>query len=231
MLIVFEGVDGSGKQTHSQMICERLEKEGKRVKRINFPDYKSDSSALVKMYLAGSFGQHPNDISPYAASSFYAVDRVASYLTDWKADLQGGKIIVADRYTTSNAVHQAGKLKEDERDKFLNWLFDFEYNILGLPSPDLVVFLDMPPEYSVSLIGSRCNKANGLREKDIHEKDISYLGEAYNNALYVAKKCGWHIIDCVFKGQIRTIKDINNDIYNLIKEICKLEFYTDWAKR
>ncbi|MCK9479916.1 MAG: thymidylate kinase [Firmicutes bacterium] len=227
MLIVFEGVDGSGKQTHAELIYKRLAGEGKKIKRISFPDYKSDSSALVKMYLSGAFGQRPNDVNPYAASSFYAVDRIASYLANWKADLQGGKMILADRYTTSNAVHQAGKLIGEKRDKYLDWLFDFEYNLLGLPNPDLVIFLSMPPKHSAGLISKRCNKANGESEKDIHEKDFSYLNRAYNNALYVAKRFNWSIVNCVEENSIRTIEDINNDIYNLIKETCKFEFHTD----
>jgi len=226
MLIVIEGVDGSGKQTHTDKIFHKLISEGKKIKKINFPDYNSNSSALVKMYLEGCFGKNPNDVSPYAASSFYAVDRVASYLTSWKDDIQKGKIILADRYTTSNAVHQAGKLKGKERDKYLKWLFDFEYNILGLPAPDLVVFLNMPPQYAAQLINGRKNKANGFSQKDIHETDISYLEKSYNNALYIAKKFNWHIVDCICNGHIRPIDEINNEIYKLIKESITFGLYT-----
>ncbi|NLB80374.1 MAG: thymidylate kinase [Clostridiaceae bacterium] len=227
MLIVLEGLDGSGKQTHTDKICKRLEGEGYKYNKLHFPDYDSDSSALVKMYLAGAFGGNPNDVNPYVASSFYAVDRIASYLSNRKWQLPDGHIVIADRYTTSNAVHQAGKLQGVERDKYLEWLFDFEYNLLGLPSPDLVLFLNMPPRYSASFISNRSNKSNGCNQKDIHENDAVYLECAYNNALYVAEKCGWCIIDCVHNGNVRKIDDINNDIYDKIKEKCNVELFTD----
>lgn len=220
MLIVIEGVDGSGKQTHTDKIYSRLTQNGKSVKKIHFPDYDSDTSALVKMYLNGQFGQNPDDVSPYVASSFYAVDRIASYLMSWKKEYETGDIILADRYTTSNAVHQAGKLGKDERDSYLDWLFDFEYNVLGLPNPDLVVFLDMPPQYGLELIRNRDNKITGENEKDIHEKDVSHLSKSYQNALCVAQKYGWSIVKCVSDGKIRSIDEINDEIFNLIIGAC-----------
>lgn len=216
MLIVIEGVDGSGKQTHTDRIYKRLVSHCKCVKEIHFPDYNSDTSALVKMYLGGSFGQKPEDVSPYVASSFYAVDRIASYLAGWRSEYERGDVILADRYTTSNAVHQAAKLEGAERDAYLDWLFDFEYRILGLPKPDLVVFLDMPPEFGAALIKSRDNKITGGQDKDIHEKDARHLDKAYQNALYIAEKYGWSIIRCVADGKVRPIDEINDEIYNLI---------------
>jgi len=216
MLVVIEGVDGSGKQTHTDRIYNRLAVQGKSVKKIHFPDYDSDTSALVKMYLGGSFGQRPEDVSPYIASSFYAVDRIASYLAGWKQEYERGDIILADRYTTSNAVHQAAKLEGAERDEYLDWLFDFEYRVLGLPKPDLVVFLDMPPELGAELIKSRDNKITGGQDKDIHEKDASHLEKAYQNALYIAEKYGWSIVRCAMDGAVRSIEEINDEIFNMI---------------
>lgn len=216
MLIVIEGIDGSGKQTQTDKIYGRLCAEGKKVRKIRFPDYDSDSSALVKMYLGGAFGSKPEDVSPYVASSFYAVDRIASYLRDWKTDYNEGSIIIADRYTTSNAVHQAGKLDEDKRSDYLNWLFDFEYNILGLPKPDKVIFLDMPPQFGAMLISGRDNKITNGSEKDIHEKDSKHMIHSYNNALWVAKKYGWKIVGCVQDEKLRPVEDINDEIYKII---------------
>lgn len=217
MLIVIEGVDGSGKQTHTDKIYKRLMQEGKNVKEIHFPDYNSETSALVKMYLGGSFGEKAEDVSPYVASSFYAVDRIASYIMNWKNEYQSGQVILADRYTTSNAIHQACKLSDGEQGKYLDWLFDFEYNILGLPKPDLVIFLDMPPQYGLELIRKRDNKITGQQEKDIHEKDTAHLNNSYKTALFVAKRYGWNVIRCVDDGKIRPVDEINDEIYNLIK--------------
>jgi len=220
MLIVIEGVDGSGKQTHTELLFNKLSLN-KNVLKIQFPDYNSSSSALVKMYLAGEFGTKPEDVNPYVASSFYAVDRAASYLKNWKSSLEKGTIILADRYTTSNAIHQASKLKGEEQESFLNWLFDYEYNLLKLPKPNLVLFLDMPPEYGLNLIKSRENKFTGEQAKDIHEKDEAYLNTSYLTALKVANKYGWQIVKCVKNGKIRSIEEINNDVYDLVVKCIK----------
>ena len=221
MLVVIEGVDGSGKQTQSQMLYDRL-CEKFDVRRLTFPCYESDTSALVKMYLGGEFGTKPEDVNAYASSTFYAADRVGSFLKDWGKDYNGGKFILCDRYTTSNAVHQAGKLDGAAKDTFLDWLFDYEYNLLGLPKPDYVFFLDVPPEVSRKLMENRNNKITGEQEKDIHEKNSEYLEKSYNNALYVAKKCGWNVIECVKDGNLRSIEDINDEIYNLVMSNDKL---------
>lgn len=215
MLVVIEGVDGSGKQTQSQMLYDRLS-EKFEIRRLTFPCYESDTSALVKMYLGGEFGSKPEDVNAYASSTFYAADRIGSFLKDWRGDYENGKFILCDRYTTSNAVHQAGKLCGEEKDKFLDWLFYYEYNLLGLPKPDYVFFLDVPPEVSRKLMENRNNKITGEQEKDIHEKNSDYLEKSYNNALYVAKKCGWNVIECVKNGKLRSIEDINDEIYNLV---------------
>lgn len=218
MLVVIEGVDGSGKQTQSQMLFDRLS-EKFEVRKLTFPNYEGETSALVKMYLGGQFGKKPEDVNAYASSTFYAADRIGSYLSDWKNDFEQGKFILCDRYTTSNAVHQAGKLEGDERDKYLEWLFDYEYNLLGLPKPDFVFFLNVPSDVSKKLMENRNNKITGEQEKDIHEKNSEYLEKSYNNALYVAKKCGWNVIECVKDGKLRNIEDINEEIYNLVMNV------------
>ena len=171
-LIIIDGSDGSGKATQSLKLFQRLQEEGYKVKKVEFPDYNSDSSALIKMYLNGSFGSDPNDVNPYVASSFYAVDRYASYVTKWKQFYEEGGIILSDRYTTSNMVHQAAKIEDQvEKDKYLNWLWDYEFNLFGLPIPDAVVFLDVPAEYSRKLMEERLNKFTGT-EKRISMKVI-----------------------------------------------------------
>lgn len=218
MLVVIEGVDGSGKQTQAQLLHEKL-KSSFKVRRLTFPDYESDTSALVKMYLGGEFGRKPESVNAYAASSFYAVDRVGGFLKDWKKDYDDGVFMLCDRYTTSNAVHQAGKLEGEQKDAYLEWLFDYEYNLLGLPKPDLVLFLDVPPEISLGLMKDRNNKITGEKQKDIHEDNFEYIKKSYENALYVAKKCGWHTVHCVHDGKLRAPEDISAEIYNLVMNI------------
>lgn len=215
MLIVLEGVDSSGKATQTALLSEYLSKKTD-VRQITFPDYESDSSTLVKMYLSGAFGKTADAVSPYAASTFYAADRFASWKTGWGDFLAAGGTVVCDRYTTSNMVHQAAKLTDAaEKDAFLHWLYDFEYHKLSLPVPDLIFFLDMPPAYAEKLMQNRANKFTGKEAKDIHEKDHSHLQKAYDNAVYVAKKYHWHFISCVKNGEIRSISDIHEEIASI----------------
>lgn len=220
-LIVIDGVDSSGKQTHTEMLAERLIKDGYDVKRLSFPDYDSPSSSLVKMYLSGQFGENPDDVNAYAASSFFAADRFASYRTKWKSDyLNKNKIIIADRYVSSNMIHQASKLEtEEEKNKFLNWLSELEYDIYGIPKPDITFFLDMPVECAELLMKERKNKFSGEEQKDIHENNRDYLEKSYNNACHAAKSLGWHRIDCTRNGKIRTIAQINDELYRDVKKI------------
>lgn len=220
MLAVIEGVDGSGKQTQSELLYERL-KDKTNIRKLTFPNYESETSSLVKMYLAGNFGRHASDVNAYAASSFYAVDRIGSYLSDWKTDYENGTFILCDRYTTSNAVHQAGKLSGKERDDYLDWLFSYEYGLLGLPKPDAVFFLNVPPDVSFSLMRERKNKITNSDSKDIHESDFSYIKKSYENALYVAEKCGWKVIDCTSYGKMRSISEINDEIYDMVMNLWK----------
>ena len=211
-LIVFEGTDGSGKSTQFRMLCERMEREGRPFRRLIFPQYQEPSSALLKMYLNGEFGSHPSDVNPYAASTFYAVDRYASWKKVWGDYYRGGGLVLSDRYTTSNAVHQASKLPEEEWEGFFRWLFDFECGKLGLPLPDLVVYLDMPTEQAVRLLRSR--EASTHTKGDIHEVDTGYLALCRKTALRAADCLGWVKIPCVDgAGALRSMEDIHRDIW------------------
>ena len=216
-LIVIEGSDGSGKATQSELLYKRLLNEGKDVRLVSFPNYNSESSALVKMYLEGEFGETPEDINIYAASAFYSVDRFASYEREWKKFYEGGGIVIADRYTTSNMVHQAAKINNrQEKDKYLSWLWDLEFELFKLPIPDVVFFLDVMPEISERLMRKRLNKITMEEEKDIHEKNNGFLVKSYKNALYVAEKYNWVKIDCNNGNNVRDIEEISDDIYSVL---------------
>ena len=218
-LFVIDGTDGSGKQTQFQQLQESLTKDGIDYKVVSFPNYDSPSSALVQMYLSGEFGENAKEISPYIASTFYAADRYATFQTGYKKYYEDGGIILADRYTTANMVHQAGKIKDEkEREKFLNWLWDFEFNLYGLPVPSEVFFLNMPVEKSIELMKDRENKFTHQEKKDIHERDVNHLKDAYEAACDVSKKYNWYEIKCVKNNEIRTIEDIHQEIYNEVKK-------------
>lgn len=222
-LITIEAGDGSGKATQTKALYDRLLAEGCQVLKVEYPDYQSESSALVRMYLGGEFGQQAENVSAYGASAFFAVDRYASYLLKWRQAYESGWIILADRYTTSNMVHQAVKLKDSaEREEFLTWLWDFEFGRLQLPVPDRVIYLDMPPEISDRLINSRAAK-DSSRKKDIHEKDTSYLHHCHRAYNEVAEKYGWVKISCAQQGNLRTVQDIHEDVYQAVKEILRDE--------
>lgn len=216
-LIVIEGLDGSGKLTQSKLLCESLGGDGYRVKYLTFPDYDDPSSTLVKMYLAGEFGQDPNDVNPYAASLFYTVDRYASFKKGWSQDYYGGAVLVANRYTTSNAVHQTCKLPRAEWDAYLDWLSDTEFEKAGIPRPDAVIYLDMPPGISRRLISGRYGGDESKR--DIHEKNSAYLEKSRESALYAAERLGWRIIDCADGGAPRSIEDIHGDVLSAAREV------------
>lgn len=217
-LIAIDGLDGSGKGTQSDILVERLRQEGKRVRVISFPDYENDSSIFVKMYLEGKLGKKPSDTNAYAASMFFAADRYVSYRTDWQKDIEDeSTIVVANRYTTANAVHQLSKLPREEWESFLSWLWDFEFDKLGLPRPDLVLYLELPPVLSLSLVKSR-SCATG-QKMDIHELDTEYMNRCYDAALYSCGALGWRQIKCYEGDKIRTREDIAEEIY---KEVGKL---------
>ncbi len=213
-LIVIEGLDGSGKSTQIELVKKYLQDKGVPVHQIKLPDYESNSSALVKMYLGGEFGSKPTDVNAYAASSFYAVDRFANFTTKWKTEYESGKVILADRYATSNAAHQMTKLSQDKWDEYLEWLEDFEYNKIGVPKPSLVVFLDMPVEISQKLMTSRYNGDEG--KKDVHEADVAYLKACREAGLYAASKLGWKIVKCYEDDEPRSIDSIAKDLEEFI---------------
>ena len=218
-LFVIEGTDGSGKQTQLERLKERFEKENIKYKTVSFPNYDSPSSSLVKMYLNGDFGTDAQAISPYIASTFYAADRYATFKTGYEEFYNNGGIILADRYTTSNMVHQAGKIKNDEeRQKFLDWLWDFEFNLYNLPVPTEVIFLNMPVEYAQELMKNRANKITNEAKKDIHERNEKHLQEAYNEACKLVKKYNWYEVKCVRDGKIRTIDDIHEEIFHEVEK-------------
>lgn len=219
LLIIESGSDASGKATQTKKLYDRLISEGYNCIRITFPDYESDSSALVKMYLNGQFGKNPEDVSPYVASTFYAADRYASFKTKWEQVYNEGTIIISDRYTTSNMVHQAAKMNDSEKEKFLNWLYDLEFNLYGIPKPDKVIFLNVEPEVSQRLMKDRMNKITGESEKDIHESNPEYLRKSYENSLQIAEKYGWTKINCSKDNNLREIDDIHEEIYSLVQDV------------
>lgn len=210
-LIVLEGTDGSGKSTQFALLTQRLTREGKAFQKLVFPQYQEESSALIRMYLDGEFGDKPSDVNAYAASAFYAVDRYASFKKSWGQWYENGGLVLSDRYTTSNAVHQASKEPPERREEFLAWLYEFEYDRLGLPRPDLTIYLDVPTADTQRLMRSR-EAATGTHA-DIHEKDLAYLRACRETGRAAAAFYGWTVIDCVRDGKMRSIADIHEEIY------------------
>ena len=210
-LIVIEGTDGSGKSTQFKLLAQRLEREGKRFHKLVFPQYSEESSALIRMYLSGQFGKKPTDVNAYAASAFYAVDRYASYKKVWQDWYERGGLILSDRYTTSNAVHQASKEPKEKQGEFLSWLYEFEYDRLGLPRPDVTIYLDVPTQFTEMLMRSR-EAATGTHA-DIHEMDLDYLSTCREMGRAAAGHYGWTVIECVADGKMRSIEDIHEEIY------------------
>ncbi len=215
-IIVIDGLDGSGKGTQTKLLYDKLQADGVKVKKVSFPDYDSNSSALVKMYLQGEISSSLSEVNGYAASTFYAADRYISYKKNWEKDYNNGAIILADRYTTSNAIYQLTKIEENEKDDYLKWLYDYEYNKLQIPKPDYVIYLDVPIEVSQKLISDRYN--GNESKKDIHEKDVSFLDRCRKQAKIVADKWDWDIIDCTNGTDLRSIEDIQNEINKKIED-------------
>lgn len=220
-LIIFEGLDGSGKGTQTDLLCRTLRERGQDLRQITFPDYESDSSALVKMYLSGQFGQKPDDVNAFASSTFYAVDRFASYKTKWGDFYRRGGLVISDRYTTSNAVHQCSKLPPMHWDGFLEWLFDFEYKKMGIPSPDAVVYLSVDVDVSQKLIAGRYH--GDQTKMDIQEKDAEYLARSRVAAEYCARKLGWRRIVCTKMEDgvktMRSVEDIHQEVLSKLADV------------
>lgn len=221
-LIILEGLDGSGKGTQADLLAETLAGQGRAFRKLSFPNYKSDSSALVRMYLAGQFGDKPDDVNAYAASTFYAVDRYAGFRADWGDFYKAGGLLISDRYTTSNAIHQCAKLPRDRWDSYLDWLFDFEYRKMGIPAPDRVIYLAVDPDVSQQLMTQRYHGDES--RKDIQEKDTEYLSRARAAAEYCTKVLGWTRIECTEhrpdgSKAMRTRQDIHARILETLKDI------------
>lgn len=219
LIVIESGSDASGKATQTEKLYNRLLEEEYKVQTVSFPSYDKEYSSLVRMYLSGDFGKKAEDVDCYVASTFFTVDRYASYKTVWGPFYEEGGIILCDRYTTSNMVHQAAKLQDGEKDKYLEWLWDLEFNLYKLPKPDLVLFLDVTPKVTARLIENRPSKIDGTSEKDIHERDEDYLRKSYENSLYVANKYNWTKINCVIDDKMRSIESIHDEILSKVKEI------------
>lgn len=214
-LLVLDGLDGCGKSTQAERLTQRLEEVFPgRVHLISYPDYDSPSSALVKMYLGGDFSAHPEGVNAYAASTFYAVDRYAGYVRHWGEWYRQGHFIVAARYTTSNAIHQMGKLPQGEWKEFLDWLEDFEYEKLALPKPDLVCYLQMDRKVSEQLLDARYQ--GDASRRDIHERDRAYLEQCRISAEYAAEYWHWNRITCSQDGKALPMEVITQRLWDLV---------------
>lgn len=216
-LIVLEGIDGSGKSTQFKLLTDRLTQEGVPFRRIVFPRYNESSSALLRSYLSGEFGSEPQDVSAYAASTFFFVDRFASYKTDWGNFYNNGGLIISDRYTTSNAIHQGAKLPENELCNYLDWLYDFEFRLMELPKPDIVLYMDI--DLSTCLNQMKIRQERTGTAGDIHETNSDYLAACLSTGKTAAERLGWSKISCLENNSMRSVSDIHEDIYNMIKGV------------
>lgn len=214
-LIVFEGTDGSGKTTQFTLLGKRLQAMKVDFRTMDFPQYSEPSSALIRMYLSGEFGRRPSDINAYAASTFYAVDRYASYRKVWGDYYEHGGLMLSNRYTTSNAVHQASKEPPERREEFFRWLYEFEYERLELPKPDVVIYLDVPTDLTELMLRKREESTH--TQADIHEQNMDYLRLCRTTGLQAANYYGWTIINCAQDGKMRTIEDIHNEIFDIVR--------------
>lgn len=218
-IFVIEGTDGCGKETQSKLLLESLLSKGYNVKRQSFPNYESQSSGPVKMYLNKELGENAKDIDAYQASVLFAVDRLCTMLAGFKNFLKDeNAVLILDRYVESNLIHQAGKIKNlTERRKFAYWITNLEFNILKLPKPDMVLFLDMPPEISMTLAKKRSALKSGTKQ-DIHEEDPQHIFDAYEAGTQIAKNFGWNVINCVKDGNAKTIEEIHEEIEKSVIE-------------
>lgn len=220
-IIVIDGLDGSGKATQAEILKNYLQQKGLETYTLDLPFYGDPSSTLVKMYLGGEFGTEPEDVNAYAASTFYAVDRYASFKKYWEKEYLSDKIIVANRYTTSNACHQMTKLPKEKWDEYLQWLFEFEYGKMGIPEPECVIFLDMPVDISQKLLAKRYGGDEG--KKDVHERSVKYLYDCHEAAEYAAKKLGWERIICGKDGEPLLVEEISQ----MVRETVERTLFND----
>ncbi len=212
-LITMEGLDGSGKATQTELLCKALAGRGVKLRRVSFPDYNEPSSVLAKMYLNGEFGSDPDDVNAYAASSFYAVDRYASYQKHWRQDYRNGSLIIADRYSTSNIVFQLSKLPREQWPGFVEWVQDYEYDKLGLPRPDLTIYLNMPLEVSQKLLSGRYH--GNEEKKDIHESNAGYLRACRISAEYAVQRLNWKTVECADSRGLKTVEQIHGEVMEI----------------
>lgn len=223
-IIVIEGTDSSGKETQTKLLFEKIKKINEKTIKISFPNYNSPACEPVKMYLAGEFGTDATKINPYPVSTMYAIDRYASYKKEWEKFYNADYIIITDRYVTSNMIHQASKLEnEEEKNIYLKWLEDLEYEKMEIPKPDVVIFLKMPVDNAKQLMAERKNKITGEIKKDIHEINVEYLKKSYNNACLISKKYSWLEIDCVENDIIKSIEEISEEIFLKVSKLLKWE--------
>ncbi len=218
-LVVIDGLDGSGKQTQTALLSWRLEQQGISVKKITFPTY-TRSSALIDLYLGGELGAL-DEVNVYAASTFYAVDRYASFCQDWGRDYREGALVLTDRYVTANIIHQMGKLPKDRWEDYLSWLSDLEYTRFALPRPDLVLYLELPIETASALIAQRYQGDEA--KKDLHERNLAYLRTCYETAAFAARRLGWRMVHCGDgAGGIRAPDDISAQLEEIVKQTLPL---------
>lgn len=216
-IAVIEGLDGCGKSTQFELCAKKITEKGVSVKPISFPDYEQPSSVLVRMYLDGKLSSSADEINAYAAASFYAVDRYASFKQFWEKEYNEGIFILAARYVTSNLIYQMSKLDKQHWVEFTDWLYDYEYERLGLPKPDKVVFLDMPLEVSQRLLAARYEGDES--KKDIHEANMEYMKRCREAAYFSADKLGWEMIDCSDGHDPLPIDKINTMLMDKLTEL------------
>ena len=218
-LIVFEGIDGSGKSTQFKLLTERLEKEGIPFRKVVFPRYQESSSSLLRSYLSGEFGSKPSDVNAFAASTFFFVDRFASFKSDWGEYYKNGGTIICDRYTTSNAIHQGAKLPENELNAFLDWLYDFEFRLMELPRPDFVLYMDIDHDSCVRQMEARQSATN--TKGDIHETNVDYLAACLKAGQIAAERLNWNKVKCLDGGNMRSVTEIHEDVYNTVTGVLR----------
>ena len=214
-VIVLEGLDGCGKSTQLALAEKLLRELVSEVRAVSFPNYDSPSGAIITEYLHGGI-PCDGENGAYAASSFYAVDRYMSFAKDWKADYERGAVILSGRYATSNAIYQMTKLPVEKRREYLAWLEDYEYEKLGLPKPDLVIFLDMPLSASQKLLSKRYEGDES--KKDIHESDLAFMKACADSAETAAEYWGWKRVPCAENGEPLPIEVIGGKIAELIRK-------------
>lgn len=214
-LIVIEGAcDGIGKTTQFELLKKRLGNDYSIVSH-HFPTYNTDQGLLVENYLKGKYG-NISDVSPYFVNSLYAVDRAITWKIKLKESYDNGDIVLLDRYTTSSLIYQSALIEDiEERKKFIDYVVDFEYNKMEIQKPDSVIFLYASFDLVTDMRKKRV--VNAGVENDIHEKNADFMRKVYDNAMFVAEYLGWNMIKCDDNGKMRSIDDIHEEIYQLLK--------------